>query len=195
VTGGSAARPSTGSRPAVFLDRDGVLNEAIVRDGTPCPPASLDELRITPDARTALDALVDAGFVLIGVTNQPDVARGTQRREVVEAINRALLDALPLSDILVCYHDDRDGCACRKPRPGLLLDGTARFAVDLSRSFMVGDRWRDVEAGRNAGCRTVFVDRGYAAEALRGAPDHTVTSLGEAAAWIIGQASARSDAR
>jgi len=184
-----------GSRPAVFFDRDGVLNVAVVKAGKPYPPASLEDLRITPGAPAALDALVGAGFLLVGITNQPDVARGAQRREVVEAINRALLSALPLSDILVCYHDDPDDCACRKPRPGLLLEAADRYAIDLSRSFMVGDRWRDVEAGHNAGCRTVFVDRGYAAERPGPEPDRTVKSLDEAAAWILGQVAARRDAR
>lgn len=184
-----------GSRPAVFFDRDGVLNLAIVREGKPYPPASLEDLRITPGAPAALDALVGAGFLLVGITNQPDVARGAQRREVVEAINRALLAALPLSDILVCYHDDPDDCTCRKPRPGLLLEAAARFAVDLSRSFMVGDRWRDVEAGRNAGCRTVRIDREYAREKPGPEPNRTVSSLDEAAAWILGQAAARRDER
>ncbi|MGH2459622.1 MAG: D-glycero-alpha-D-manno-heptose-1,7-bisphosphate 7-phosphatase [Chloroflexota bacterium] len=179
------------SRPAVFFDRDGVLNAAIVRAGKPYPPISLAELRITSGAPAALDALVGAGFLLVGVTNQPDVARGTQRREVVEAIDRALLAALPLSDILVCYHDDPDGCACRKPRPGLLLAAARRYAIDLSRSFLVGDRWRDVEAGDNAGCRTVFIDHGYTAEKLERTPDRTVGSLDEAVVWILGQARAK----
>lgn len=184
-----------GSRLAVFFDRDGVLNRAIVREGKPYPPASLEELRITPGAPAALDALVGAGFLLVGITNQPDVARGAQRRDVVEEINRALMVVLPLSDILVCYHDDSDDCACRKPRPGLLLEAAARFAIDLSRSFVVGDRWRDVEAGRSAGCRTVFIDQGYAAEESGPVPDRTVKSLDQAAAWILGQAAARRDAR
>src|SRR5262249_39432347 len=113
-------------RRAVFLDRDGVLNRAIVRNGTPHPPATLAELEIAPDASRALDDLKAAGFLLIGVTNQPDVARGNQSRAVVESINAALLASLPLQEILVCYHDDGDGCDCRKPRPGLLFQGSVR---------------------------------------------------------------------
>lgn len=172
---------------AVFLDRDGVLNRAVVKNGKPYPPASLSELMITTDARDALVPLRDAGFLLVGITNQPDVARGVQQRAVVEAINRVLLGALPLNDILVCFHDDRDNCLCRKPRPGLLREAASRYTIDLSRSFMVGDRWRDIEAGSRAGCKTVFIDCEYSGEKLRIQPDHSVKTLTEAARWIIGQ--------
>jgi len=177
-----------GARRAVFLDRDGVLNRAVVRDGEARPPATLAELEILADTPSALAALHAAGFALIGVTNQPDVARGAQRRETVEAINAALLGALPLAEILVCYHDDADGCQCRKPRAGLLREAATRHGIDLPSSFMVGDRWRDVEAGRGAGCTTIFIDRGYA-EAYRGEgrPDRVVHSMGEAAGWILGR--------
>jgi D-glycero-D-manno-heptose 1,7-bisphosphate phosphatase len=184
-----SARAERSARPrrAVFLDRDGVLNEATVRAGTPHPPASLAELRIVDDAPAALAALRAAGYLLVGVTNQPDVARGTQRREVVEAINRALRSALPLEEILTCYHDDADDCACRKPRPGLLLLAAERYGIDLPRSFMVGDRSKDVEAGRRAGCRTVRIGPGYPADREPVAPDAQVDSLGEATRWILTQ--------
>lgn len=175
-----------GARRAVFLDRDGVLNRAVVRDGRPYPPATLAELEILPGAPQALGALQTAGFLLIGVTNQPDVARGAQRRETVEAMNATLLRALPLREILVCYHDDRDGCECRKPRPGLVLEAAARHGIDLASSVMVGDRWRDVEAGRRAGCATVFIDYGYAeADRGEGRADRVVHSVSEAADWIL----------
>ena len=108
----------------------------------------------------AVRRLHDAGFLLIGATNQPDVARGTQRREVVEAMNARLLAEMPISAILVCY-EDGDDCARRKPNPGLLLEAAETFEIDLAASYMVGDRWRDVEAGRRAGCRTIFIDLGY----------------------------------
>jgi D-glycero-D-manno-heptose 1,7-bisphosphate phosphatase len=173
-------------RRAAFLDRDGVLNRAIVRDGKPYPPAGLAELEILPDAQQALPVLKAAGLLLIGVTNQPDVARGTQRQDVVEAINAALLAALPLDDMLVCYHDERDACACRKPAPGLLLQAGARHRIDVPSSFMIGDRWKDVEAGYRARCTTILIERGYSEN--RGdahPPDRTVTSLSEAAAWIL----------
>lgn len=181
---------SQGPRRAALLDRDGVLNRTVVKNGRPYSPATLAELEILPDAPGALQALKRAGFLLVGVTNQPDVARGTQRREVVESINAALLAALPLDDMLVCYHDDRDGCECRKPRPGLLIQAAAKHGIDLSSSYMIGDRWRDVEAGRSAGCSAILIDYGYAESGPNGCrPDRTVGSLGEAAAWILKQTS------
>ncbi|MBI5304091.1 MAG: transaldolase [Chloroflexi bacterium] len=170
---------------AVFFDRDGVLNRAIVREGKPHPPANLDQLEIPGDARDALRALRAAGFLLIGVTNQPDVARGTQTRAMVEAINAALRARLPLDEIRVCYHDDADACECRKPAPGLLVQAAREYNIDLAASFMIGDRWKDVQAGRRAGCRTIHLDGRYA-ETWRGASaDVRVQSLRDAAEWII----------
>ena len=169
---------------AVFLDRDGVLNRALVREGRPYPPANLDGLELLPSVAEACDALHKAGFLLIVVTNQPDVARGTQQRQVVEAINQALSEQLPVDDIRVCYHDDMDHCPCRKPKPGLLLDAARDWEIDLSASFMVGDRWKDVEAGRRAGCRSIFIDNKYSEEELA-CPDHRVGSLIEAVSLIL----------
>jgi D-sedoheptulose 7-phosphate isomerase len=176
-------------RRAVFLDRDGVLNRAQVRDGKPYPPVRLEELEVPPDVPEALRALRERGFELVVVTNQPDVARGTLSRQAVKVINGALAARLPLDDILVCYHTDEDGCACRKPKPGLLLEAARRHHIDLAASFMVGDRWRDVEAGRTAGCRTVLIDIGYRETPPAHAPDARVGSLREAADWILGSAS------
>ncbi len=165
---------------AVFLDRDGVLNEVVIRAGRPHPPQSLTDLTIYPDVPGSLTRLKQAGFALVVVTNQPDVARGAQTREVVEAMNAHLSTALPLDEVRVCYHDDADACACRKPLPGLL---TAAPHYELPGSFMVGDRWRDVEAGQKAGCRTVFIDRGYAER--QPVADAHVRSLSEAVDWIL----------
>jgi D-glycero-D-manno-heptose 1,7-bisphosphate phosphatase len=172
-------------RRAIFLDRDGVLNRAIVRNGKPYPPASLAELEILPGVPEALAMLKDAGFLLIGATNQPDVARGVQSQEVVESINAALMDALPLLEISVCYHDDSAPCECRKPRPGLLLYATQSYGIDRSASFMVGDRWRDIEAGRRAGCRTILLDYHYDEQEPSDPPDCRVLSLLEAIPWIL----------
>jgi D-glycero-D-manno-heptose 1,7-bisphosphate phosphatase len=185
---------SAASRRAVFFDRDGVLNEAIVRDGKPYSPANLQEVVIPQDARAAMQRLKEAGFVLLGVTNQPDVARGVQRQEIVEAINTTILGRLPLERFFVCYHDDRDGCDCRKPRPGLLLQAAAEYGIDLARSFMIGDRWRDVEAGRRAGCQTVHLV-GRHTEEVGGPPDYTAHSLSDAASWILCQSTARGGVR
>jgi len=168
---------------AVFLDRDGVLNEAIVRDGQPYPPPSVEQVRIIPGTAEALGRLKALGFVLIVVTNQPDVARGTQSAFAVEAIHDRLRSELPLDDFFACMHDDRDGCNCRKPKPGMILEGAARHGVDTARSFVVGDRWRDIAAGKAAGCRTVWIDRGYS-ERKPEAPDARVESLDAAVEWI-----------
>jgi D-glycero-D-manno-heptose 1,7-bisphosphate phosphatase len=169
---------------AVFLDRDGVINRAIVRDGKPYPPLSIDELTIVPDAAAALQSLKQAGFLLLVVTNQPDIARGRQTLAAVEAIHQALQKDLPLDDFFLCPHDDADHCDCRKPRPGLLLRGADRYHIDLSRSFMVGDRWRDIEAGAGAGCATVWLDFGYQEKRPSVEPTATVNSLRAAVDWI-----------
>jgi D-glycero-D-manno-heptose 1,7-bisphosphate phosphatase len=170
-------------RPAVFLDRDGVLNRPIVRQGRPYPPGSLDELEVYPDAASSLRRLAAAGFILVVVTNQPDVARGLQREEVVHEINQELRRRVQVAALYVCFHDDADGCRCRKPAPGLLLEAADDLGLNLGRSFMVGDRWRDVEAGRRAGCQTVYIDRGYA-ERRPEDPGVITTGLAEAVSWI-----------
>ncbi len=160
--------------PAVFLDRDGIINRAVVRAGKPYPPARLDDVELLPGAISSIQRLVVSGYTLIGITNQPDVARGTQSREAVESINAMIKSRLPLRDIFVCYHDDKDNCECRKPRPGLIFLAAKKYKLDLSHSWMVGDRWKDIAAGQAAGLKTIFVDYHYA-ETYKGAPaDFTV---------------------
>jgi D-glycero-D-manno-heptose 1,7-bisphosphate phosphatase len=171
-------------RPAVFLDRDGVLNEAHVVDGRPYPPARLSDVRVIPSAAEACRQLREAGYVLVVVTNQPDVARGTGTIAGVRALNEAVAAEVPIDEFVVCPHDDVDRCSCRKPLPGMILDTAARLGLDVEHSFMVGDRWRDVEAGRRAGCRTVFIDRGYV-ERKPEAPDLVVGELVEAVPFLI----------
>ena len=151
-------------RRAVFLDRDGVIVEATVRDGVPRPPQAVEDVVVLPGVVEACQRLRQAGYLNLIVTNQPDVARGTTSMEAVWMINEFLRRLLAIDDIYVCPHDDGDRCACRKPAPGMLLDAAAEHAIDLERSFMVGDRWRDIDAGRAAGCRTVHVDRSYTHE-------------------------------
>ena len=173
------------ARTAVFLDRDGVLNEAVVNDGKPHPPASAAELRIPAGTAQALHRLKRQRFLLMVVTNQPDVARGKQKREVVEAMERRLRAELPVDDVLTCYHDDQDGCDCRKPSPGLIKRAAQQYGIDLSRSYLIGDRWRDIDAGANAGCQTILIDCGYAERPPASVPDVRVRSLGEAVDWIL----------
>ncbi len=173
-------------RRAVFLDRDGVINRSIVREGKPFPPATLDELEILPGVNEALSLLRAAGYLLIVVTNQPDVARGKTSKKSVEALNISLQERLPIDAIFPCYHDDSDHCNCRKPKPGLLLAAAQKFNVNVAMSYMVGDRWRDIEAGLAVGCKTFFVDYGYA-EKQPELFDFRVSCLREAAIQIIGE--------
>lgn len=179
---------------AVFLDRDGVINCAVIKNGKPYPPPTLDDLIVPEGVEGALRALKAVGFLLIGISNQPDVARGTTRRAAVEAINSALLDRLPIEEILVCYHDDRDGCDCRKPLPGLFIQAASRYNINLSSSFMIGDRWKDIDAGQRAGCTTVWIDYNYDEPAPSSPPAFITGSLQEAVAWILDQASRKGGA-
>jgi D-glycero-D-manno-heptose 1,7-bisphosphate phosphatase len=169
-------------RRAVFLDRDGVLNEAVVREGKPYPPQSDTEVVMMANAPAALAALEALGFFLVVVTNQPDVARGTQTRAMVDAINNLLRERLPLDAFYVCDHDG-DRCHCRKPKPGMLLDAARDHGIDLASSYLIGDRYRDIEAGQAAGVASIWIDRGYREPAPQ--PPYTrVTSLSDAAAHI-----------
>lgn len=177
----------SGRRPAVFLDRDGVLNAATARHGRPHPPASIAEVAMLPGAAEACRALRDAGLVLVVVTNQPDIARGTTTAAAVAALNEAIVGGLGVAEVCVCPHDDADGCRCRKPRPGMLLDAADRLGLDLARSTMVGDRWRDVAAGRAAGTATVWVDRGWD-EAKPQGPDLVVPELIDAVPFLVERA-------
>ena len=170
---------------AVFLDRDGTMNVAVARDGLPYgSPRSRDELEMAPDAETATARLREAGFVLFGITNQPEVSRGQVSRAMVETLNATVAAHCGVTEMFVCWHDDPDGCDCRKPKPGLILQAAAKHDVDLPRSFVVGDRCKDAEAAQAAGCRAVIVDQGWAGECTVGT---RVRSLGEAVDWILAQ--------
>lgn len=171
---------------AVFLDRDGVINRALVRDGKPYPPASLKDFEILPDVAPACAKLRSAGFLLVVATNQPDVGRGTLSREVVEEIHRSMCKQLEIDRVEVCYHPGKgeSECDCRKPKPGMLLRAALQLGIDLEGSWMIGDRWRDIDCGHAAGCRTIFIDRGYVEE-LRQTPDFRARGLLEAADIIL----------
>jgi len=172
------------TRSAVFLDRDGVINRTFIRDGTPHPPVSLRDLEILPHVPEALSALKAQGYSLVVVTNQPDVGAGKMARPAVEGIHAHLLKELPIDAVKVCYHVEADSCSCRKPRPGMLLEAAREFKIDLVRSSLVGDRWRDVGAAQAAGCRAYFIDWGYA-ETKPDQPYVAVESLPEAVALIL----------
>jgi len=175
-------------RRAVFLDRDGVINRALERAGKPYPPTTLAEFEILPEVPAACAKLKAAGFWLIVATNQPDVGRGTLPQSVVEAIHSHMLSQLPIDRVEVCFHPGQglSDCSCRKPKPGMLLQAASQLGLDLTQCWMVGDRWRDVDCGHAAGCRTVFVDYGYS-EDLKQKPDFSARNLGEAADIILAQ--------
>ena len=168
----------------VFLDRDGVLNKAFPEGSTTRPPMSVEELELLPGVPEALAKLRAAGFVLVVVTNQPDVARGKQTREAVEAINAKLGAALPLLDTFACYHDSADKCACRKPKPGLILAAAAKWDLDVPSAFLIGDRWSDIVSAHVAGCRAVLIETPFG-NPERCAPDHTTTDIAGAVDWIL----------
>ena len=176
-----------GGRRAVFLDRDGVINRAVVRDGKPYPPDTLAALEILPGVAKALESLRAAGYLNIVVTNQPDVATGKQSREVVDAMHGMLARSLALDAIKACFHTDEDRCICRKPKPGMILEAAAQYGVDLTASFLVGDRWRDISTAQAAGCKGLFIDYGYA-EKGPDKPYLAVKSLPEAADLILSSA-------
>ena len=172
---------------AVFLDRDGVINKASVIDGKPYPPCNLDELELIPGVDQAILKLRDRGYFCIVVTNQPDVARGKTSKETVESINQFLIRHLAIHEIISCYHDDHENCDYRKPKPGSLLKAALKYNIDLNKSFMVGDRWRDIEAGQNAGCKTFFIDYQYNEKQPQN-PTYKVSSLTDAVNIILNEA-------
>ena len=176
------------ARRAVFLDRDGVLNRAVVRNGQPYPPVCIEDFELHEDAAAGCARLKAANFLLVVITNQPDVGRGTQTRETVEAMHSKLQAALPSLDrIETCFHaGERYGqsCDCRKPRPGMLLKVASELNIDLRASYVIGDRWRDIDCARAGGCRAIFVERGYQ-ETLRQAPDFTVSSFKDAVSAVL----------
>jgi len=175
-------------RRAVFLDRDGVINRALERGGLPYPPTSLAEFEILPEVSGDCAKLKSAGFLLVVATNQPDVGRGTMKQAVVDSIHAHMMAQLPIDRVEVCFHPGKgmSDCDCRKPKPGMLLHAARKLGIDLAQSWMVGDRWRDVDCGHAAGCRTVFIDYGYA-EKLKQKPDFSARNLGEAADIILTQ--------
>lgn len=169
---------------AVFLDRDGVINANVERGGKPVAPTKIEEFRFLPGAEQAVRRIKEAGYMVVVCTNQPDVATGRISRATLEAMHSLVREKLKVEDIRTCFHTDEDACDCRKPKPGMLLAAAREHDIDLAASYMVGDRWRDVAAGRAAGCETFFVDYGYPQDGPN-EPDHFVASLADAADIIL----------
>jgi D-glycero-D-manno-heptose 1,7-bisphosphate phosphatase len=171
-------------RPAVFLDRDGVLNQTVVVEGKPYPPLSVESFELIEGVPEGLQRLRAAGFLLIVVSNQPDIARKAQSEQAIEAMHEKLRSLVTVDDIRVCPHDSTDHCRCRKPLPGMILDAAREFGIALQSSYLVGDRWRDVDAGVAAGVKTIFIDYGYA-EQLKAEPWQIVSTFVEAVTRIL----------
>jgi D-glycero-D-manno-heptose 1,7-bisphosphate phosphatase len=169
-------KPHGRKRRAVFLDRDGVIARSEIRDGKPYAPRRLEDFRLLPGAERAVRDLKQAGFLVVVVTNQPDIGNGLVDSAVVQAMHAKLRARVPVDDIRMCPHRQDAGCACRKPRPGLLRAAARRWNIDLKRSYMVGDRDGDIVAGKRAGCYTLLINRHYS-EPRRTAPDRMVRSL------------------
>ena len=163
-------------KKAVFLDRDGVINKAFISNGLPTSPNSLNELEILPGVKESILRLKKLNYICLLVTNQPDVSRGKIEKKTVIEMNSFLKKEIELDDIFVCYHDDHDNCNCRKPKPGLLLEASKKWNIDLKKSYMIGDRWRDIGAGKSVGCKTIFIDYDYK-ETKPINPDFTTDSL------------------
>ena len=163
-------------KKAIFLDRDGVINKTFIKNSLPISPPSFDLLEILPGVKESILRLKKLNFVCLVVTNQPDVSRGKIEKKTIIKMNNYLKDEIKLDDIFVCYHDDRDKCKCRKPKPGLLLDASKKWDINLKKSYMIGDRWRDIEAGKSVGCKTIFIDYDYK-ETKPKNPDFTTDSL------------------
>jgi D-glycero-D-manno-heptose 1,7-bisphosphate phosphatase len=175
--------PTSGVR-AVFLDRDGVINANLERDNRPVAPTTFADFRILEGVANSIDKLKSAGFLIIVATNQPDVPNGITPRSEVDAMHNEILSRLAVDDIEVCFHTDAENCPCRKPKPGMLLEAAAKHRINLGQSWMVGDRWKDVDAGRSVGCSTIFIDYGY----VQDQPVHAnkiAPSLVEATQYIL----------
>lgn len=168
------------------MDRDGVINRPIIKAGKPYSPQTLSEFKFLPGVKDACNRLQQAGYLTIIVTNQPEISRGKLDWEIVKSMNQLLYDELPINDIRVCNHDDAHYCSCRKPKPGLLLEAAKDWSIDLTASFLVGDRWKDIEAGRRSGCKTIFIDYDYD-EMKPKYVDYTADSLKDAVEWIFQQ--------
>ena len=163
-------------RKAIFLDRDGVINKTFIKNGLPYSPPTFELLEILPGVKESILRLKKLNFVCLVVTNQPDVPRGKIEKKAVIKMNNYIKYEIKLDDIFVCYHDDHDNCKCRKPKSGLLLEASKKWDIDLKKSYMIGDRWKDIEAGKRAGCKTIFIDCNYKGTKPKN-PNFTTDSL------------------
>jgi len=165
---------SSGAK-AVFLDRDGVINHTVFRRGAQRAPQDLSEWAWVEGVHETLHSLAQRGYTLVVCTNQPDVSRGWQTREQVDAFHELIVAELPIARVYACFHDNAADCACRKPRPGMLQMASQELGLDLRQSFMIGDRVSDIEAGKAAGCRTIHLR--HTEDEPRSEADHDISAL------------------
>ena len=147
---------------AVFLDRDGVINEVVFHNSKkPSSPWNIKEFKLLKGIKEPLEILSKMGYLLFVISNQPDISRGFIQKGTTEKINQIIYDKFPIKEIIVCPHDDHHNCNCRKPKPGMILDLTNKWNIDLNKSFFIGDNWKDTEAGKSAGVITILIDYPY----------------------------------
>jgi len=169
---------------AAFLDRDGVINRSQLVDGVPKPPKSLSEVEILDGVIESIQLLKRCGYIPVVITNQPDVARGQAQEKDINTIHSYISSVVRIDHFYSCFHDDSDKCGCRKPAPGLIYKAVEELQIDLSNSILIGDRWRDIQAGQTAGCKSYFIDYSYPEKQPEN-PFIRVSSLLEAAQLVL----------
>jgi len=142
---------------AVFVERDGILNEVRPGPKNQIAPLTMEEFKVNKAAEPCLRKLKAAGFVVIVTTNQPGLSRGYQSRRELDRMHDVIKRGFPLDDIMVCPHDEADHCPCRKPRPGLLIEAAFKWHLNLDHSYVISDKWQDAEAARTAGCTSLLL--------------------------------------
>ena len=169
-------------KKAVFLDRDGVLNKPNIINGKPYAPKKVKDFIIYSEAYEVLNNLKNNLYKIIVVTNQKDVGKGITSMKVLNTMHNKLKYFLPIDDIKVCICVDE--CDCYKPNPGMILEAQKEWKIDIEKSYIIGDSWRDIGAGIKAGCKTILIDRKYNMP-MPYKPDYIVNSLKEAESKIL----------
>jgi len=148
---------------AVFLDRDGIINHVVYHKGInkPSSPWNIKEFRLIKGIEKPLEEISKMGFLIFIVSNQPDISRGNIKKGVNDEINRKILGKFPIKEIKICPHDDKDNCNCRKPKPGMITELSKKWNIDLKKSFLIGDSWKDIKAAENAGVKSILIIRDY----------------------------------
>jgi len=168
----------------VFLDRDGVINLPIVINKKPYSPRRIEEFIFTSEIKNLISKVVNHGYKVIVITNQPDIASGDLSESLLNYFHQRIIDEMLVDDIFVCKHLSSDNCNCRKPKPGLILEAALKHKINLKESFFIGDRWKDVDAANNVECHSIFIDYGYR-EKLKTVPKNCVKNLNAAFEVIL----------